>query len=324
VPRISIVISAIGSDESLEATLVSVLENRPAQSEVFVALERPYADPYGLKGEVQFVEAARRHSMIDRVNEAIASARAPFVHLLASGCAVTEGWTEAALARFGDRRVASVAPLLLDVASPERIFAAGVGYRASGRRYHVGHGLQELPPGGQATIVGPAGIAAFYRKAALDLAGGLARKLDLFTADVDVALSLAAAGFTCAFEPQSQILATPEVSCNLAPFGRALREERLFWRNLPAGSRAGALLAHAGAIALETAASALRPRMIQQLAGRAWACLEIGGYVRRYALLRELAAGAQDGRGMQQPSRIDRSHEPALRSRATHSGTPAR
>ena len=55
VPRLAIVISAIGSIESLEGTLVSVLENRPADCEILVVLNRPYSDPYDLQGEVRFV-----------------------------------------------------------------------------------------------------------------------------------------------------------------------------------------------------------------------------------------------------------------------------
>ena len=44
-PRLAIVIRAVGSIESLEGTLVSVLENRPADCEILVALDKPTPIP---------------------------------------------------------------------------------------------------------------------------------------------------------------------------------------------------------------------------------------------------------------------------------------
>ena len=126
-PRLAIVISAVGKIESLEGTFLSVLENRPSDCEVIVALNQPYSDPYDLKDEVRFVEAAGRPSAIGALNQALAASRAPFVHLLARGCEVTDGWADRALSRFGDRQVASVAPVVCDAQDRERIFAAGVG-----------------------------------------------------------------------------------------------------------------------------------------------------------------------------------------------------
>ena len=139
-PRLAIVISAVGSIESLEGTLVSVLENRPADCEIIVALHQPYSDPYDLKAEVRFLPPVGRESTVAGIHRALAATRAPFVHLLASGCQVTEGWADEALARFGDRHIGSVAPLVWDAEHRERIFAAGLGYCPSGKPFLVGHG----------------------------------------------------------------------------------------------------------------------------------------------------------------------------------------
>ena len=62
--RLAIVITDGGSIESLESTLVSVLENRPPDCEVLVALAGPYADPYELSGEVRFT--LKRKSRVAR------------------------------------------------------------------------------------------------------------------------------------------------------------------------------------------------------------------------------------------------------------------
>ena len=54
-PRLSILIPALGSPEALETTLLSVLENRPHDCQVLVALGIDYANPYQLDDEVEFL-----------------------------------------------------------------------------------------------------------------------------------------------------------------------------------------------------------------------------------------------------------------------------
>ena len=163
--------------------------------------------------------------------------------------------------------------LIVDIDDPERIFAAGVGYRRSGARYLVGHGRPWNAVASTAPIVGPSGIAAFYRKAALDFIGGLSHQLGMQTADVDLALMLNRAGFSATFGRRSRILAGPDVEPReSARFDKALYSERLFWRNLVGGGRAKALAAHAGVVALEMLPSLPRPRVFTQVAARLGAC----------------------------------------------------
>ncbi|MEX0977879.1 MAG: hypothetical protein WDZ48_03455, partial [Pirellulales bacterium] len=277
-PRLAIVISAVGSIESLERTLVSVLENRPADCEILVALNGPYADPYDLKDEVRFIPPVGSASSTAATARALAASRAPFIHLLASGCQVSEGWTDAALARFGDRQVGSVAPLVWDSRQRERIFAAGVGYRRSGRRYCVGKGLAAIEPSLRTAILGPCHFAAFYRRAALDFVGGLNARLTPRQADADLALALKHAGFSVALEPRASVLASAQTDPSPRGFRQALGEERMFWRNLTGPGLTSAFLAHLGLVGWELAGSFPRPRMLTQLAGRMWACLEFGSH----------------------------------------------
>ncbi len=324
VPRLAIVISAFGGIESLEGTLVSVLENRPADCEILVALDKPYDDPYELRGEVRLVEAPRRSSFVACINRALAATRSPFVHLLSSGCTVTEGWTEPALACFGDRRVASVSPVVVDAGDPRRIFAAGLAYHHGGRRLFVARGESRLPAGTQSSAIGPCGFAAFYRKAALDMVGGMSPELGLAQADADVALALARAGLACAVEPQSRILATAQVEASETSFRQALHEERLFWRNLPETGRCGAMAAHAAVVAVESIRNFLRPAMFLRMAGRSLACCQVGSYVRRRAALRQLGEHAAAAPQRLKPTRIDRSHKGPSLSRSAQTGARAR
>ena len=307
-PRLAIVISAVGSIELLEGTLVSVLENRPADCEILVALNKPYSDPYDLQGEVRFVQAGARASSIGGINQAMAATRAPFVHLLASGCQVTEGWTDDALSRFGDRQIGSVAPLVLNAEHHERILAAGLGYRRGGKRYLVAQGRTELAPGDAGAMVGACGFAAFYRKAALDATGGLSARLGHRQADLDLALALRAAGFAVALEPRSRVYAAAEIERPESALRNSLHDERLFWRNVSRQGLVGSLAAHALLVATECVGSFPRPRMFAQLAGRALACCQYGNYARDRRPLTPLNRPSARLQPAHDRVRIDRSH----------------
>ncbi len=99
-PRLSIIIPTLGDWESLETTLVSVLQNRPPLSEVIVVLNRTYDDPYDLEGEVRFVEVPgrtpskhRRAGLVELVNTGLAAADSELLHVLSCGMTVGDGWT---------------------------------------------------------------------------------------------------------------------------------------------------------------------------------------------------------------------------------------
>ncbi len=321
--RLAIVISAVGSTESLESTLLSVLENRPADSEIVVAIDQPYSDPYELKDEVRFVGPSSAGAMAN-LNAALGATRAPFVHLLASGCKVTEGWTEEPLARFGDRRVASVVPWVVDADAPDRLLAAGVGYRTSGARYLVAQGLPIDAQIEGATILGPCSFAAFYRKAALEFVGGFSRGLSPRQADVDVAIMLARAGFSTACEPRCRIVAHPSVEHSESAFRQALCNERLFWRNWPASAgRVSTLVAHAALIAWELVGSLPRPRLVAQALGRMLGACQIGDHARHRWALAQLERRALSPQRHAGRHRIDPAH-PAPRLELPGTRVPSR
>jgi hypothetical protein len=272
-------------------------------------LRRPYADPYDLAQEVKFLAPQRGISAIAAINRAVATTRASFVHLLTSGCRASEGWADAALARFGDRGVGSVVPLVWDARSNGRIFAAGVGYRPRGRRYLAGQGLAALTDDVERAILGPGSFAAFYRKAALEVVGGLAPRLGLRQVDADVALLLRQAGFRTAIEPCSNLQASPEVDFEAGGFRQARADERLFRRNLLGQGKLRAVAAHAGLVAFELARSFPRPRLLAQALGRLAASCEILAYARHRRAVEELAEKQGQFRSPQgQQLRVDGLH----------------
>ncbi len=187
-----------------------------------------------------------------------------------------------------------------------------MGYHVGGVRYLVGSGLSEVSLETQASIVGPCGFAAFYRKAAIDFVGGLSSQLGPRQADVDLALVMKRAGFTTALAPRSLLFATAAADAGEGSFREALSSERLFWRNLSSEAGAGrALAAHAGVVALELLGSLPRPRLAWQLAARALGCLQLGGYVRHHYALRELARRALRPKLAAEHARIDGAHDVA-------------
>ena len=57
-PRLSIIIPALGNSARLESTLVSVLENRPLDCDIIVVHTGEYNDPYDLAGEIHVARPA--------------------------------------------------------------------------------------------------------------------------------------------------------------------------------------------------------------------------------------------------------------------------
>ncbi len=242
-PRLACIIPALGNTESLETTLVSVLERRPDDCEVLVVLNAPYADPYNLQGEVQFLQAGANADLISCLNLGIAETKAPIVHLLASGCQVDDAWIEQALPHFDDPRVAAVTPAIYDANNHQQLLAAGVGYRRGGRKT-ICRTLPQADEESSLHSVGPLLQAAFYRKAALNAIGGLPAGLGEQLADVDLALALRHARWQIELEPKCRVFAPAIEAPEANGFSTGLHAERLFWRHVPEVGGLVGLLAH--------------------------------------------------------------------------------
>lgn len=307
-PRLSILIPFLGHRDSLENTLASVLQNRPAGSEIIVALGCDYDDPYQIDEEVRFTRIAGRRGLIDLVNDGFRECLAPIVHLLACGVTVSEGWTDAAVAHFRDRRVASVAPLIVDADAPDRVVAAGLEYLPGGawRRRGQAGGVEAVHRLPGASIGAPL-AAGFYRRSVADNVRGLFdRTLGSNTADVDLALRLLQAGHSTVFEPNSLVLQPASTLASEKGFSHARQAERIYWRHAAAHGSLRSAAAHGPVVAGEFFRSLPRPSAFTQLAGRLLACCE-WGYRRRQQLLLKLpapvAAAPESG-----SYRMDRPH----------------
>jgi hypothetical protein len=270
VPALSIIIPATADVPSLETTLVSVLENRPRQCEVVVALAHAYDDPYALAGEVRFIDAGPGATWTECVSAALAQTAGEVVHVLASGARVEPEWVEAAQARFRNARVAAVAPLVVRAGEPAHGALVGVALSRGGQRR-----LVQVGPNRPAVhaAVGPLNMAAFYRRAALNRLGPLSAAVDA-AADVDVAAGLARLGFLAAFEPRSRVTAPAQPAPPPSSFRYGRHLERVFWRHASHRGWLRPLAAHAAVVAGELAASLLQPALLLRVAGRLAGALE--------------------------------------------------
>ncbi len=282
-PRLSCVIPAAGSTQDLETTLVSVLEKRPDDCEIIVVLNRSYADPYGLKDEVRFIEMIGA-GMATCATLGIQISEGEIVHVLAAGIEAADAWVDAALPHFDDPEVASVIPVVRDAARPDRVLAAGVKYHPGGKR-----GLCTMLPrtsAGSGDALGPTIDAGFYRKSALAALGdGLPVNLGDGLADIDLALGLAYAGMRNVVEPECIVFAESLTPAERSGFRAGLFAERLFLRNLPVSGWLPAFALHGPTVVGELLRSISNGTTLTQIAGRLAAWFTLSDYRLHHHLL---------------------------------------
>lgn len=324
-PRLSIVIPATDV-AAFEDTLVSVLENRPAECEIVATLTVPYGDPWNIGDEVRFVPAPTGATLVDCVNVGVASSAGEIVHVLAAGWRATEGWAEAALARFEDPRVAAVAPLSVAAEDRTRIVAGGI------HRTRGGRSIALVPPRNHRRVdaftsdrvrtpSAPMLEAGFWRVATLPRSGFTKACGDRLAA-ADMSARIAAAGDRAVVEAGSHVVEGPS-GRRASSYREGLRAERLFWRSLASEAVLPALLAHVAEVVRHAVATAPLGTL-PMLMGRLTALVQFGSCLGRarelLTLRREAAARRQDvadhaGRTL----RIDEGH--GLPTRPRRAGT---
>jgi hypothetical protein len=251
-----------------EDTLVSVLENQPERSEVVVVTNQPYDDPYDLRREVAFVDAPTGASLLECFAVGLSATRSPIVHLIDAGVEATPGWADAALARFNDRDVAVVAPLIADRFQQQTILSAGLQYKRGGAITSISAGkrvtafrLDDRPL--TAAELG----AAFYRREALAEVESLPDYGCDRAAAVELALALQNAGYGTVSEPECLMLSSRKQFARRSGWQTGVANEQLYRRAAGLGFEQSRL-AHAALLATEAIQALLRPSLLAQLAAR--------------------------------------------------------
>lgn len=307
VPRFSIVIPVLGDPQQFEPTLVSVLENRPEDCQIVLALNRPYDDPYQLEGEVEFVRLPRKAGWADELNAAWAVCRAEIVAVLACGAEVAPGWTEAALSAFDDPLVTSAAPLIvhdprpaegdcrpadlathpdhlphalptddqapadiLSMVSPSHktVVSMGLGCGLAGEVYRLAEGQRPDALRPSFRPIGPDPLAGFFRRRAVEIVGGWTALGGPTLCHADLALRLQAMGSRCAPLPANALRFCRAAQENEHPLSRGWHAERFFWRWRSQQARWTGTAAHLGLGILRAAAGIVRPSLACEMLGR--------------------------------------------------------
>jgi hypothetical protein len=123
IPQLSILVPLTADTVAFERTLISVLQHRPQHSEVLVAHDGSYNDPYALGDEVRFV-TTERAGFTDLLVAGSDAARGRLVHVLADGLEATSGWTDEASECFEHFDCGAVAPVIRN-SSTQKILAGG-------------------------------------------------------------------------------------------------------------------------------------------------------------------------------------------------------
>ena len=213
-PRLSIVVPTTGDTAALEETLVSVLENRPDDCEIVVALGCEYEDPWNIREEVRFVQAPIGAGLVACTNIGISASEGEVVHVLAAGWRATSGWADGPLERFADGETAAVVPLSVSAADHDRVVSAGIRYGRGGRRIAIAPRKAAASVAKVATAGiapdGPALEAGFWRSDVLRQAGpGFSTVCGDSCADVDMAQTVSRLGQAVVLEPSSRVIAGP-------------------------------------------------------------------------------------------------------------------
>lgn len=288
--RLSLVIPILTEPEPFEDTLVSVLQNRPADCEVIVVHRGPYEDPYDLQDEVRFVEVPTESSAIQAINAGLTAARGEIVHLLQPGLLAIEGWTKPALARFDDATLGAVAPVVLQRSNPDRVVSAGLRFTVGGapRMHGVSTRSSASKKLARCEIAGPTLSAAFYRKEALLDLGGLSELAGERLADADLAFSLQTAGWGCVLEPACRLVGDAQRRTVPLSFAAGRYDERLFLRFAAIHGMVPALVFHLFAVFGRWLCNAYRWGAYSHVLGRLAACFERRRDPTRPAALRGL------------------------------------
>ncbi len=215
-PRLSIIVPHRQDDQQLEATILSVLENRPRDCEVIVVHDGSYLDPYQLSDELIYVQEEQGASLTELLNAGLMAACSPIVCTLLDGVLATTNWSETAIKHFARPEVSCVAPQLQ--AGRNAIFGLdGKSFRniAKLRSGRV-NAIQARDCGAPTLACG------FYRRKLLLALGGWCDVVGSDVADIELALILSEHNQVCVSEPACIVTA------NAASVRRKLSKEACY------------------------------------------------------------------------------------------------
>ncbi len=181
--------------QRLKPAQTIVVDNGSGDGSVeYIRAEHPGVEIIGLPTNTGFAHAA---------NLGLRAARCPLVALVNTDVVLASDWlARMAAALTADEGAASVACKMLDLADASRVYDAGDVLRRDGAceqrgRFGPDDGRWDEP----GEVFGPCAGAALYRRDALLALGGFDERYFAYLEDVDLALRLRLAGWSCRYEP---------------------------------------------------------------------------------------------------------------------------
>ena len=197
------------SGDRLRRCIASLLDQRPPPDRVLVVDNDSHDDSLeNLPTAAEVLRTGRNDGFAAAVNEGLSRSREPFVLTLNPDTLLEPGCLAAAREALEREHLAgSVAPRVLQTADPVRIDATGIGLTSRCGQLNWDHGLRaDQLDDTPRPVLGPLGGAALWRRRALERAGGFATHFFLYWEDVDIALRLDRAGYTCLTVPTARVL----------------------------------------------------------------------------------------------------------------------
>jgi hypothetical protein len=272
--RLSIIVPLLSDTLAFEETLISILENRPQDTEILVCHDGRYDDPFDLCDEVKFV-LSDSVSLVDLIHAGTRAATGRFAHIASSGVIATPGWSDAALEKFEHHDCGSVAPVIRD-RQTNRILSAGWLDSATRlcRGASVGRKSVKRPTG---QSVGAFLQASFWRT---DLLRSLA---DAFVGSDVVAASVAYdylasdAGWRCVVADQCDLLCNNEVvQMGMSGFNRG-RTLRSLQNHFHGGGWSASLQSSVAAVL----GCVVKPSLLSEAMGQAFGAVGSGDLAKR-------------------------------------------
>ena len=284
--RLTVLIPYFGDISLLEQTLISVLENRPVDSEIVVAHDGSYEDSYDLSDEVKFTEVNGKPSVGRFLDRVLSETDSEYVHTLLPGILAKPGWCDAIDQHFEDSRVGSICPIISDFQDDGKVKSVGIkadiffGRKVVGQNFRIEMLVEE-----SISPLGPSIAAAFYRRSALEQIGQFSL-LDDASIDLEIALSLREVGFKTVIHSTSSLVAQSdamEIDRNSIRAG--MNSQRTIWRHVRGESVAKACAISFGAMLFEAVASFSRPSRFLNTIGRLESLSEINRHRAFHQLL---------------------------------------
>lgn len=227
--KLTIIVPYDGQPSALEETLVSLLENRPEESEILVVLNHAYENTYDLgEDEVSFVQNPSRACCFESaVHTGVERTAAEIVHIVPCGCQVASGWSDAAVGLFDEPRVACVIPRLWKTAGGEAVLTQGFHFSQTGDLLPI----SEAGPAENSRMAHvPHPFGVFFRREAYMAAGGLDLRFGGTLAVIDLALRACEKGGRIAATADSSLSVPENMLYPDGPEKTRRQVKRLFWR----------------------------------------------------------------------------------------------